>query len=737
LTRGASKLTIMGAHETANDRTIVRPLGRVGSAFFGGFSRLRQVQRLAVPPVWAGRSVLVAAATASGKTEAVLAPMTARLRSRSDRTRILVVVPTRALVNDLYRRVEAPLGRVGLTCGCQTSDHRHKSKRPFVLITTPESFDSMLVRDGEWQGGRIKDHLLSQVDAVFVDEAHLFDGNPRGDQLPWLLGRLRRLRTMRANPTRGVAPPLQICAASATISDPEGLAHRLLGSGATVVRARGVREIELFGPSPNNTWLPLEPSLDIAAIRQRLQIVTSDDFPTTSGQRLWLSLSGPEEPAMRKILAFVPTRKLADELAAHWATSLKRHRELEVLAHHGSLSRARRESAEKRFGAAADAVLVATTTMEVGIDIGDVDLVALVGAPPGTRSLLQRIGRGGRRIGQTRVLALPRNEVERAALASELHAARDGELEPEGNARRWSVFVQQTASFVAQQKARGRRRSDLLALAVEVWPEDPPTTAEAVVDALVAADHIQGHRHRLTLGKAWADRFSGRGMHANIGSEAPGVPVVDASTGDEIARVRLPPSGKKAIALGGQNWDLESVLEREIRLKPVSSGPIRETFEYSTRRAPTGREYAAHVRRGFGFDDSDAPMLEHPEGAVWFHFGGSGYEKLLCSLAENLAPVGRPSGLALRGAPDDGSLSDLASHQRLAEAVLADHEGFEPLLGAGPYQDLLPTTTRRKVVTDLLDLERFRRWLESRRTWIPRTHDPRLGRLRAILKGES
>ncbi len=714
----------MEHRDAANDRAIIKPLGRVGSAFFGGFSQLRQVQRLAIPPIWAGRSVLIAAATASGKTEAALAPLAARLRSRNDRTKILVVAPTRALVNDLYRRVEAPLDRVGLTSGCQTSDHRHKAKRPFVLITTPESFDSMLVRDGIWQDGEFRDHLLSQVEAVFVDEAHLFDGNARGDQLPWLLGRLRRLRTARADSKGRPAAPLQICAASATISDPDGLARRLLGECATVVRAPGVREIELFGPSTDNAWLSLEPSLDIAAIRQRLQVVASGDFPTVAGQRLWRSLSGSTEPAMRKILTFVPTRKLVDELAAHWTTELKRHRELDVLAHHGSLSRTRRESAEKRFGAASDAVLVATTTMEVGIDIGDVDLVALVGAPPGTRSLLQRIGRGGRRIGRTRVLALPRNEVERAALASELHAARNGELEPEGNARRWSVFVQQVASFVAQQRTRGRRRSDLLALAADVWPEDPPMTAETIIDSLIGGDHVREHRQRLTLGSAWADRFSARGMHANIGAEAPGVAVVDASTGDEIARVRLPPSGKRAIALGGQKWDLETAVEQQIRLKPVQSGAVRESFEYSIRRAPTGREYAVHVSRGLGFGPDDAPLLERAEGTLWFHFGGSAYEMLLCSLLERLAPTRNLAGLALRGAPDLETLREFAADLRLPETVRMRHEQLEALLRVGPYQRLLPTDVRQKVVTDLLDLGAFRRWLESRKVWTL-AHDDR------------
>ena len=160
------------------------------------------------------------------------------------------------------------------------------------------------------------------------------------------------------------------------------------------------------------------------------------------------------------------------------------------------------KKAERLFSSSRDAVLVATTTLEVGVDIGDVDLVALVGAPPGTRSLLQRIGRAGRRIGRTRVLALPRTEIERNAFASLLVSSRDAALEPEHYARRWSVFVQQTASFVAQGRAQGRHADALLELANSVWPETQLGTAKEILEALLKAGYLEEHRgHRLTFGE--------------------------------------------------------------------------------------------------------------------------------------------------------------------------------------------------------------------------------------------
>ena len=170
-----------------NDTALVEALGTVGRAFFGSFQLLREVQRLAIPPIYSGENVLVTSATASGKTEAIMAPLVARAKDRvptsRHRVRLLLIAPTRALVNDLTARVEGPLERLGLTCGRQTSDHKDKHKQPFVLITTPESFDSMLVRDGRLNAGKMVDHLLAGVSAVFIDEAHLFDGTARGDQL--------------------------------------------------------------------------------------------------------------------------------------------------------------------------------------------------------------------------------------------------------------------------------------------------------------------------------------------------------------------------------------------------------------------------------------------------------------------------------------------------------------------------------------------------------------------------
>lgn len=723
------------------DADIVDRLGSVGRAFFSGFHRLREVQREAATPIWAGRDTLVTSATASGKTEAVLAPLIARLLdqnvSRAGAVRLLVVAPTRALVNDLAVRLEGPLTRLELSHGRQTSDQRDKTRRPFILITTPESFDSMLVRDGFTVDSQLAGHLLSGVRAVFIDEAHMFDGTARGDQLCWLIGRLRRLREFAANTEAGEEGQLQICAASATVSDPDVLALRLLSRHAVAVRVVGTRKVEIFGPAGAAHWRTLQNSDTPPGLNAFLEVTQAAALDTNVESRLWQALSSGEGGSIRKILVFVPTRKLCDTLSAYLSAVLPRRRDIRVLAHHGSLDRSRRRYAEQTFATARDAVLVATTTLEVGVDIGNVDLVALVGAPPGTRSLLQRIGRAGRRTGRTRVLALPRTALERAAFASMLVSTRDGTLEPEHHARRWSVCVQQAASFVAQNGKRGRSRADLLDLAQSVWPESPLRTAEEIVDCLIEQGYLEERRERLFLGEPWADAFDKGpgGMHANLESSGPGIPVVDAGTGEVIATVAQPPHADEGLALAGQIWDARH-MNGEVLLTPRRQGQPREGFRYAARRAPTGAEFAVHVRRGLGFDDLDAPIVSFDEGLLWLHFGGSAYETAVAKLLPSLRPRAGLAGLAVDGRLAADHLRQTAAQENvLLNAVEAIAESVETALSPGPYHYLLPQPCRRRITMSLFDVQRFRIWLASRNVWELPRDDGRLDAVRAALSG--
>src|SRR5215216_4446116 len=202
-------------------------------ALLSRFGRLTEIQALALEPLLAGRNCVLAAATASGKTEAALAPMLERdLRQRlkensrrpAQRTktklpRVLYIVPTRALARDMARRLEQPFKKLAISMAVKTGDEPtlNWSRPPEFLITTPESLDSLLAN---------KPRLLCDVRAVVLDELHLYDNTPRGDQLRILLNRLRRIRTYACSRGDAVTDEVQFCALSATMQDALLLASR-------------------------------------------------------------------------------------------------------------------------------------------------------------------------------------------------------------------------------------------------------------------------------------------------------------------------------------------------------------------------------------------------------------------------------------------------------------------------------------------------------------------------------
>ena len=706
-----------------SDRDLIQKLGTVGRAFFGqGFSMLTEIQRNAIEPVFAGHNVLVSSATASGKTEAVFAPMLARLLKSNvndSRVRILVIAPTRALVNDLFFRLEGPLENIGWRCGRQTSDYRDKHKRPELLITTPESFDSMLVRDGESRDGQSVDHLLAYVEAVFIDEVHLFDGSSRGDQLSWLLRRLERIKRFAYEKGLINTSDLQICGASATIPSPELLAQRLLGPHSIVVSVRGSRSMEILG-GDSNDWKSLHADLTPAKIRIMIFKTREDQPILDATEGIWRALATPvpDGSVCRKLLVFVPTRRLCDQLSSQLKDVLPKRRDLQVLAHHGSLERPAREHAERTFACSRDAILVATTTLEVGIDIGNVDAVVLVGPPSNTSSLLQRVGRAGRRSGVTRIVPIARDWVECCAFGSLLAEARDGAVSDTVYAARWSVFVQQAASFIAQAPKSRRSKDSIISLANAIWPESQTSrTPERILEHLCSQEQLIEKNDWLHLGEQWSDRLAEGGgtFHHNLDTEGTGRPVVDASTGEIIAHVQGFSGASGTLVLGGQKWDLVSHSD-EILLKPSKQGRNSETFQYSFRRAPVRLEFAHHTLLGLGFADNDAPIIDLGDRSLWLHCGGSAFEAALSVLFSGTKRCKGLEGLAMWQAPQIDQLENLLGDKsRIIDIVSGIASNLTFALSPGPYHSSLPNDVQTEVVLSLFDIQGFIRWLETRR----------------------
>lgn len=340
-----------------------------------GWPDLRPLQKAAIAPLIAGHDAILLAPTAGGKTEAACFPMlSAMTRHQWQGVSVLYLCPLKALLNNLVTRVDSYaqwLGRrAALWHGDTTESQRNRIRRepPDILLTTPESLEAMLI-------GVKTDHaeLLANVRAVVIDEVHAFAGDDRGWHLLAVLERLQRV----------AGHPIQRVGLSATVGNPDDLLTWLQGSGAG-----------------NRTGLVLAPDLVPAT-----EVAESLPIPRPCGD-VELDYVGSLDNAAKVIaslhrgekrLVFCDSRRQVEQLGA-----ALRQREVTVFLSHASLSADERARAEQAFAEARDCVIVATSTLELGIDVGDLDRVIQIDAPTTVASFLQRIGRTGRRAGSTR-----------------------------------------------------------------------------------------------------------------------------------------------------------------------------------------------------------------------------------------------------------------------------------------------------------------------------------------------
>jgi ATP-dependent Lhr-like helicase len=414
-----------------------------------GWRELRPVQELAIDTCLDGANLVVLAPTAGGKTEAAFFPILSRMLTESwEGLSVLYVSPIRALLNNQQERLERYFGLVGRRAARWHGDTSQSEKRrivadpPDCILTTPESLEVILV------SGRI-DHrrFFRSVRAVVIDELHAFAGDDRGWHLLSVLSRIQRLS----------GRDIQRVGLSATVGNPAEMLDWLSGGSE-----RGRKVIQ---PPPGERK---EPQVQI-------------DFvgTLTNAARVIGRLHRGE-----KRLVFCDSRSRVEQLAL-----LLRDQEIETFVSHSSLGAEERRLAEQAFGERQDCVIVATSSLELGIDVGDLDRVIQIDAPATVSSFLQRMGRTGRRAGSTsNCLFLTTSDESLLRATALVRLWRQGYVEPvEAPPEPYHILAQQLMALCLQERGIGRTEWLGWLEAVPAFQRMDRAKVSALVDFTIAS----------------------------------------------------------------------------------------------------------------------------------------------------------------------------------------------------------------------------------------------------------
>ena len=414
-----------GGAPVAADSVLDRFHPVVTSWFHDRFGAPTEPQRRGWPEIAAGRDTLIAAPTGSGKTLAAFLSCMDRLIQRGlssglpDRTQILYISPLKALSNDVHRNLEQPLAeierafagrgvafpaiRTAVRTGDTSASERSKMARkpPHILVTTPESMFILLTS----KSGRA---ALSGVQTVIVDEIHAMARDKRGAHLTVSLERLNRL----VGAESGGRTPLRI-GLSATQKPIELIARMLGGAGRAlpvIIDGGHARTLDVAIEMTDDELGAVASHQQMGRVYDRIARLVADHKTT---------------------LVFVNTRRMVERVAHELEQRLG---EDQIVAHHGSMSRKLRFAAEQKLRRGDVRCAVATASLELGIDVGSVELVIQLGSPRSIATLLQRIGRSGHSLGATpkgRLFALTRDQlIECAALLRALRKEILDAVEP-------------------------------------------------------------------------------------------------------------------------------------------------------------------------------------------------------------------------------------------------------------------------------------------------------------------
>ena len=648
-------------------------LVRTWSAFFEQHGNFTPVQYAALPVLLDGHNAIICASTASGKTEAAIAPLVECHCFAQDRgLRLLYITPTRALANDLVERLSLPLEYLQLSLAVKTRDlNTFKPRRPaHVLVSTPEAVDSLLTSYAS---------VFSGLHGIILDELHYLDGTPRGDQLRVVLNRLRQVKAYAASQGQSAESRIQMVALSATVSDQQAVAARYFAD-AQVIHLRERRSIQA-------DVLPIDTE----------NTGQFSHYLYTFRQRGW-----------KKAIVFCNTRAEVEQYAA--VTRLHSPFGNAVYVHYSNITADRRREIENQFALDEAAVCFTSSTLELGIDIGSIDVVILIGAPGSLASFIQRIGRGSRRKPFIQAACFYRTPLEKILFEIFLN---ESDFEESYGGFLPSVVIQQIFSIIKQNptgairiNASGRLFEGLISL----------DDLYAIVGHLVEMRFLQvgrpgewkaGERlNQLVDMQSYPDaRVS---IYSNIENMAGMIQVRDQNTGRTIAQVQQWQTEQESFLLEGKKFQARWQDEEALW---VTSQPQAKDFRkpgFASTLQKLSFEVAQLIPARLGLKPHQALLIPAEDGCYLFHWLGDIYGKMFLDLLCYRLPARETDSIGLCvWLPDKPpALPEWSEAQ--VNTYLQDHYWrFESSLELGAFHFLLPNFLRQRAVVKKINVPRF------------------------------
>ena len=519
------------------------------------WTSLRDIQERAVAPILEGHDVVLASATASGKTEAAFLPILTRVADEVETSlKVLCVSPLKALINDQMRRLEPMLELLNAPVTRWHGDAEQGKKLRLLrdprglLLITPESIEALMVNRGTAIAG-----LFAELDYVVVDELHSFIGNERGCQLQSLLHRIEAAIGRRV-PRVGLSATLGDMTLACEFLRPDAEEANVVLVESTAARRdvrlqiRGYEGVESDdGSDDEPDAFPLLDDL-LGAVREGTHIVFTN---RRAEVERYTDL----------------TRRAAERVGCS----------VELLAHHGNLSKDVREQAEQALRTSSRATIFSTTSLELGIDVGAVESIAQIGPPPSVASLRQRLGRSGRAAGEPSIIRLFIEEFDLGPDPAPQDQLREGLLQaiamvellidgwnepPPHNALHLSTLVQQTLSLAAQYG--GFKAQDAWRLLCAQGPFGSVSTDQfgRLLRCMAAHDLIvQDHDGTIVLGLAGERLVSHYEFYAAFTSPEEYRLVADGRTLGTLPII-VPLISGQFLIFAGQRWEILHVDDR-------------------------------------------------------------------------------------------------------------------------------------------------------------------------------